>query len=93
MYLARDHGRDDLRTALAAVADSPKQDALRGIAAAALYDLGERDRSGAVLDPLVQSRQLATATWGALLRAAHSGGLDRIVSEPTYRRVQLGWLE
>lgn len=93
MYLARDHGRDDLRTALGVLADSSKKDALRGIAAAALYDLGERERPAGLTEALVQSRQLCTSTWGALLRAAQAGGLDRLVSEPTYRRVQLGWLE
>jgi hypothetical protein len=93
MYLARDQGRDDLREALSVLAENPRQDALRGIAAAALFDLGDRQRSSALSDELVQSRQLTTATWGALLRAALAGGVDRLVSEPTYRRVQLGWLE
>jgi hypothetical protein len=93
MYLARDHGRDDLRAALGVIADNPKQDELRGIAAAALYDLGDRTRLPAVTDELVQSRQLTTVAWGALLRAAHAGAIQRLVSEPTYRRVELGWLE
>jgi hypothetical protein len=93
MYLARDPGRDDLRTALGALADSAKKGDLRGIAAAALYDLGERERPVGLTEELVQSRQLCTSTWGALLRAAQAGGLERLVSEPTYRRVQLGWLE
>ncbi len=93
MYLARDHRRDDLRAALGALVDNPRHDALRGIAAAALYDLGERSLSIELTLALVQSRQLTTAVWGALLRAAQAGALDRLVSEPTYRRVQLGWLE
>jgi hypothetical protein len=93
MYLARDHGREDLRTALGGLAGSSKKDALRGIAAAALYDLGDRERPAALTEDLVQSRQLCTSTWGALLRAAQAGGVERLVSEPTYRRVQLGWLE
>jgi hypothetical protein len=42
---------------------------------------------------LVRSRQLTTAVWGALLRAADAGAIPRLVSEPTYRRVQLGWFE
>ncbi len=93
MYLARDHGRDDLRVALAAVMDNPRRDALRGMAAAALFDLGERARASVLADEFVVSRQLTTLAWGALLRVARAGGLDRVVSEPTYRRVQLGWLE
>ncbi|HVW28597.1 MAG TPA: hypothetical protein VHC69_24700 [Polyangiaceae bacterium] len=93
MYLARDHRRDDLRTALGAIADNPRHDGLRGFAAAALYDLGERDRPLSLTMALVQSRKLTTATWGALLRAAGAGAIQRVVSESTYRRVQLGWLE
>jgi hypothetical protein len=93
MYLARDHRRDDLKNALSAIADNPRHDGLRGFAAAALYDLGEREKPAALSMALVQSRQITTATWGALLRAAEAGAIDRLVSEPTYRRVQLGWLE
>jgi hypothetical protein len=93
MYLARDHGRDDLREALGLLAKNPRHDAIRGVAAAALYDLGDRERSVGMAEELVQSRQLGTATWGALVRAAGKSGIDRIVSESTYRRVQLGWVE
>ena len=93
MYLARDHRRDDLKNALGAIADNPRHDGLRGFAAAALYDLGERDHPAALSLSLVQSRQIATAAWGALLRAAKAGAIDRLVSEPNYRQVQLGWLE
>jgi hypothetical protein len=93
MYLARDHGRDDLRALLGALAENPKQDALRGIAAAALFDLGDRERSLGTADALLESKQLCTSTWGALLQVAGTGALGRLVSEPTYRRVQLGWLE
>jgi hypothetical protein len=93
MYLARDHGRDDLREHLRHLAENPRQDALRGLAAAALFDLGEHDGLELLEDALLASKQLATFTWGALLSVARRGGPARIVSEPTYRRVQLGWLE
>ncbi|HEX4475062.1 MAG TPA: hypothetical protein VH142_08300 [Polyangiaceae bacterium] len=93
LYLARDHGRDDLRAALGALAENPRQDTLRGIAAAALYDLGDHDRPSELADEFVNSRQLSTVTWGALLRAAKNGRAGRLVSEPTYRRVELGWVE
>jgi hypothetical protein len=93
MYLARDHRRDDLKTALGAIADNPRHDPLRGFAAAVLYDLGERQIAEALATALIQSRQITTAAWGALLRAACAGAVDRLVSEPTYRCVQLGWLE
>lgn len=93
MYLARDHGRDDLRDALEGLSRNERQDALRGIAAAALFDLGDRDRALPLADELVKSRQLGTATWGALLKVASAGGLDRLVADVTYRRLQLGWVE
>jgi hypothetical protein len=93
MYLARDHGRDDLRSALGTLADNPQQDTLRGIAAAALHDLDEPERSPLLVEDLLKSRKLATATWGALLKAAQAGRRKRLVCEPTYRRVQLGWVE
>jgi hypothetical protein len=93
MYLVRDHGRHDLRDALGALARNARQEALRGIAAAALFDLGERDVLTCVVDDLVKSRQLGTATWGALIRVAGAGALDRLMAETTYRRLQLGWVE
>lgn len=93
MYLARDHGRHDLREALAELARNVRQEGLRGIAAAALFDLGERDVTVPLVDDLVKSRQLGTATWGALVRVAETGTLDRLVAETTYRRLQLGWVE
>jgi len=93
LYLARDHGRDDLRDALKDLAQNTRQDSLRGIAAGALFDLGERDATSSFADDLVKSRQLGTAAWGALLRVAATGALDRLVTETTYRRLQLGWVE
>lgn len=93
LYLARDHGRDDLRDLLGAIAENPRQEGLQGLAAAALYDLGDRERATGLTDALVQSRKLQTVAWGALLRAAASGGASRVLSEDNYRRVQLGWVE
>jgi hypothetical protein len=48
-----------------------------------------------VADELVQSRQLTTLAWGALIRAGARSSIDHlcVVSEPAYRRVQLGWVE
>jgi hypothetical protein len=94
LYLARDHGRDDVRNALSEAAQNPRREALRGLAAAALFDAGERDVALKVADELVQSRQLTTLAWGALIRAGSSSDApDCVVSEPAYRRVQLGWVE
>jgi hypothetical protein len=95
LYLLRDHGRTDLREALVAATRSPRREALRGFAAAALFDAGETDLALELVEPLFSSKQLPTVTWGALLRAARGGKLNGqgVVEEPTYRRVQLGWVE
>jgi hypothetical protein len=95
LYLLRDHGRADLREALVAAARSTRQEALRGFAAAALFDAGHCDLALELADPLLRSKQLPTMTWGALLRAFRSGKLNgqSVILEPTYRRVQLGWVE
>jgi hypothetical protein len=93
LYLARDHGRADLRRSLEGAALSSRQEAIRGVAAAALFDLGEAPRALEWLEALEASRHISTLAWGALLRAAAAGARDRLVDEPTFRRVQLGWVE
>jgi hypothetical protein len=92
LYLARDHGRHDLRDALSDAAASARREALRGLAAAALFDVGEREAALALTDELVQSRQLTTVVWASLIRALSVTSSD-VVDEPTFRRVQLGWVE
>ena len=92
-YLARDHGRTDLGQALEQVASNPRYEALRGIAAAAVYELGDAARSAELADSLVTSRHLQTMAWAALVRAAAAGRLSKVISEPNFRRVQLGWVE
>lgn len=95
LYLLRDHGREDLRDPLVRVARSPRREALRGFAAAALFDAGQQDLALELVESLLASKQLPTMTWGALLGAASENGFngDALVAEPTYRRVQLGWVE
>jgi len=95
LYLVRDHGRADLREQLLQTAQSARHEAIRGLAAAALYDAGERDLAQGLAESLLGSKQLPTLTWGALLRAASSPRANGpgLVEEPTYRRVQLGWVE
>jgi hypothetical protein len=70
LYLARDHGRDDLREALLETATNAKREELRGLAVAALWDIGMRDRARALCDDLVASRSIGNVAWGALVRAA-----------------------
>jgi hypothetical protein len=94
LHLAREYGETRFREQLVEAARSPKREHLRGFAAAALFDLGDRDAASGVADELGQSRQLAALAWSGLVRAGlaglHSG---QLVTEPNYRRVQLGWVE
>ncbi|HEX9618743.1 MAG TPA: hypothetical protein VF989_01330 [Polyangiaceae bacterium] len=93
LYLARDHGRDDLRGSLLELAQSTRREPLRGLAAAALYDAGS-DVPVDLCAALERSKHLSTAAWALLIglrRAGHFRG--DLVSEATLRRVQLGWVE
>ncbi len=105
-YLARDHGRDDMKEALVECAKIGKRDELRGLAVAALWDAGgRRDGVGAAAtrqlardlsDELVISKCISSVAWGALVRAAHTRHheLDLVVAgETVFRWVQWGWLE
>lgn len=92
LYLARDHGRDDLLEALAQTASNPKREALRGLAAAALYDVGSRARALEVADAIGASRSLTTLAWSGIVRAAR-GKDESLVTESSFRRLQLGWPE
>jgi hypothetical protein len=108
LYLARDHGRGDMRTALAEAAVSAKREELRGVAAAALWDAGGRELAREVADDLVLSKAIGNVAWGALIRAAArtqgarngAGGGDNgdaahepLVTETHFRWIQWGWLE
>jgi hypothetical protein len=100
-FLIRDHGRDDLRDGLrrlAAVEDEAED--LRGLAIATLWDLGERKEALAWAEEAEVSSQVATAAWGALVRArgesvqsADEGTKGPMVDETRMRWIQRGWLE
>lgn len=94
MHLARDHGRTEMKKALFEVARG-KREEVRGLAAAALWDLGEHDFAREIAEQAESSRSLGSATWGALVAAAAAGrvGSDVLLAEPTFRRVQWGWVE
>jgi hypothetical protein len=94
MHLARDHGRAEMKKALVEAATG-KRDEIRGAAAAALWDLGDRDLARKTADRAASSRSLSSMTWGALVTAAAAGklGTDSVLAEPTFRRVQCGWVE
>jgi hypothetical protein len=107
-YLARDHGRADMKEALIDCAQNAKRDELRGFAVAALYDSGSSADAGAedarnkardLSDELVASRCISSVAWGALVRAAHAGAIGKsdptfvVAHETAFRWVQWGWLE
>jgi hypothetical protein len=95
-YLARDHGRDDMRAALLEASETPAREDLRGLIVALLWDLGERGRARDCTADLLASLHFGNAAWGGLLKAAHlrspSGG-PPVVTEVVHRWAQLGWIE
>jgi len=105
-FLARDHGRDDMKEALVDCAKNAKRDELRGLAVAALWDAGSgatradtRQKARDLSDELVTSRCISSVAWGALVRAAHAAhqvqreGDYVVVTETPFRWIQWGWLE
>lgn len=104
-YLICEKDRPDLCEALSQAAMSGKNEELRGMAAAALWDAAPRvsaERSGAmranaceVADDLVSSRVVGNVAWGALIRAAAKGGRgsEPLLTETPFRWIQWGWLE
>ena len=94
MHLARDHGKTDMRKAILEAAQG-KRDEVRGVAAAALWDLGERDTALRTAEEVEACRSISAVTWGALVNGAAAGklGPSPMLAEPTFRRVQWGWVE
>ena len=105
-FLARDHGRDDMKEALVDCALNAKRDELRGLAVAALWDAGSgptraetRQKARDLSDELVTSRCISSVAWGALVRSAHSAHQVQresdfvVVTETPFRWIQWGWLE
>jgi hypothetical protein len=77
-----------------------KREELRGLAAAALFDVGVRDRAREIADELVTSKVIGNVAWSALIRARGPGSADDaranaspIVHETAFRWIQWGWLE
>jgi len=94
MHLCRDYGQERYRETLSEIAQKPRRDALRGLAAAALFDVGEEDAAARIADDLGRTRHLPALAWASLVNASRAGGLrGEIVTESRYRRVQLGWVE
>lgn len=94
LHLCRDYGQERFREQLGVIARAPRKDALRGLAAAALYDVGERAPALQAAQELEKSRNLSAIGWRALLLAREAARLSgAVVTELSYRRIQLGWVE
>ncbi len=98
LHLAKDHGRTELGAALVEAATTSKREETRGLATAALWDLGERDRALALTDELVASKVLGNVAWGTLVRSAaarrrSTSQGEPVLNETALRWIQWGWLE
>jgi hypothetical protein len=94
LHLCRDYAQEHYLELLGRAGRSPRQDALRGLAVAALYDCGQTRDALGMADELERSRQLPALGWALLVRATASGGRSgRVVSELNFRRVQQGACE
>jgi hypothetical protein len=99
LCLAKDYGRDDLRSVLAEVACGPRREELRGLASAALWDLGMTSLARETASELLTSKFLGNVAWATLIRAAslHGQGGEThdssLVEEIPFRWIQWGWLE
>lgn len=91
--LARGYGRPDLVAPLAEVATDAERDHLRGLAAAALWDVGDQERALALAGELVESKALCSAVWAALVLGASLDPNGEVLVEPRFRRLQWGWTE
>ena len=92
-YLLKQQEREDLLRRLVDLVRSTKREELRGLALAAVFEA----RPSMVQDLLPdfsRSRQLQNAIFSALVRLAQNGQCaDELISEPVFRRAQLGWLD
>jgi hypothetical protein len=93
LHLVRDYADARPLELLRVAATSPRREAVRGLAAAALFDAGETAVALELAKGLVASRHVASVAWGGLIQAAHAKQMSQIVDEPSVRRIQFGWLE
>jgi hypothetical protein len=75
-----------------------KREELRGLAAAALFDVGLRDCAREAAEELVTSKVIGNVAWSALIRARGPGSAgadlhEPILHETAFRWIQWGWLE
>jgi hypothetical protein len=98
--LAKHYAVGSLVEPLRTAGEKAGRDAVRGVAAAALWDLGEKDRALGVAGSLAASASLEALAWSALVGIAakrESNGDDaakaRVLEEPSFRRIHWGWPE
>lgn len=107
--LARGYGRSDLLPALDDLAGDTKREELRGLAAASLWDAGERESALRHAEALVDARSAASQAWAALILCAAMGSkaagaraqsngvrlsdAEPLVDEARFRRLHWGWIE
>jgi hypothetical protein len=91
LHLFRDYGQEQQVSTLLRAGHAPRKAALRGLAAAALYDCGQGPEAQEVLSKLESSSPVAELGWALLLRATEAGvRAGRLVSEQNFRRMQQG---
>jgi hypothetical protein len=103
--LARFYGDTSVVGEVRTAAERGPRDELRGCAAAALWDLGEKDTALATANSLAGSDSLGGLVWSALVSSASRnasasstasaprGPNGRILDGATFRRVHWGWPE
>jgi len=93
LHLVRDYGDRRPLDLLRAAATSPRREALRGLAAAVLFDAGEHELALSSANSLLESRHAVSLAWGALIHAAHGVAAAEVATEANVRRIQFGWSE
>jgi hypothetical protein len=81
--------------ALRAAADGRRRTDLQGISVAALCDAGVRHEARERAAELCGARNLSCAVWGGLVLrqgSTRGDGKAMLLSEPSFRRLELGWV-
>jgi hypothetical protein len=91
--LGRDYASADVGRLLADVVEGPREE-LRGLAAAALWDLGARVEALGAAEALAEASSLTSQAWSALVRAAAlDPAAPAVLTEPSFRRLHWGSVE
>jgi hypothetical protein len=94
LLLARSYGVERGREQLFAIARGERRPRVRGLATAALFDLGEHRAALDATAQLLTSRYHASLAWGTLVSAWGAGhGRGPLVTDARFRQIQLGCCE